>query len=171
MKDVQYLFFKIASKLLRNPEIKNDFFRRQVFKIMGGVNIVGNICTPEPHLVSIGNNVTIADSVLFLTHDNSIMKVDANCYNLFGYITIGDNCFIGQRSIIMYGVTLADNVIVAAGSVVTKSFNEERIIIGGNPARKIGTWDAFFEHRGHMAMSKHQYKEYMSLHPEMFVRK
>lgn len=43
----------------------------------------------------------------------------------------------------MYGVTLSDNIIVAAGSVVTKSFTDPYIIIGGNPARKIGTWEQY----------------------------
>ena len=43
----------------------------------------------------------------------------------------------------MYGITLADNVIVAAGSVVTKSVKESNVIVGGNPARIISTWDKF----------------------------
>lgn len=41
--------------------------------------------------------------------------------------------------------TLADNIIVAAGSVVTKSFRNSNIIIGGNPAHIINTWDKFSE--------------------------
>lgn len=171
MKDVQHLFFKALSKLLKNPEIKNNFFRRQGAKIAGGCNIVGNISSPESYLIYIGNNVTIANDVQFVTHDNSIMKVDPHCYNLFGYITIGDNCFIGQRSTLMYGVTLASNIIVASGSVVVNSFDEERIIIGGNPAKKIGTWDEFAKKGRQMAMSKYKVKEFMTEHPEMFVRK
>ena len=45
----------------------------------------------------------------------------------------------------MYGVTIPDNVIVAAGSVVTKSINESNVIIGGNPARIISSWNSFSE--------------------------
>ena len=99
--------------------------------------------TPEPYLISIGNNVTIAGNVEFVTHDNSISKVLPNCTDLFGKITIGNNCFIGARTTILYGVTLADNIIVAAGSVVTNSFTKSNIIIGGNPAREISTWENF----------------------------
>lgn len=99
------------------------------------------------------------------------MKVDPHCYNLFGYITIGDNCFIGQRSTLMYGVTLANNIIVASGSVVVNSFDEERIIIGGNPAKKIGTWDDFAEKGRQMAMSRNDVRKYMVEHPEKFVTK
>lgn len=49
-------------------------------------------------------------------------------------ITIGDNCWIGGHATILPGVTLGDNVVVAAGAVVTKSFGSN-VVIGGNPAR------------------------------------
>ena len=54
-----------------------------------------------------------------------------------GDIIIGSDVWIGGNSVITSGVTLADGIIVAAGSTVTKSFNETNIIIGGVPAEKI----------------------------------
>ena len=81
----------------------------------------------------------------FVTHDNSISKVLPNTTDLFGRIKIGNNCFIGARSVIMYGVTLADNTVVAAGSVVTKSIQQGNLVIGGNPAKEITTWGKFAE--------------------------
>lgn len=78
--------------------------------------------TSEPYLVRIGENVTISGNVTFVTHDNSISKISPQYVNLFGYISIGDNCFLGQNSTIMYGCTLANNIIVASGSVVCNSF-------------------------------------------------
>lgn len=51
-------------------------------------------------------------------------------------VTIGDNCWIGSGSIILAGVNLGSGVVVAAGSVVTKSF-ENNLIIGGVPAKII----------------------------------
>ena len=94
-------------------------------------------------MISIGNNTTIAGNVEFVTHDNSISKVLPNTTDLFGKITIGRNCFIGARSVVMYGVSIPDNVIVAAGSVVTKSISESNVIVAGNPAKVISTWDEF----------------------------
>ena len=50
-----------------------------------------------------------------------------------------------RKLYIFVGVKLADNIIVATGSVVGDSFTTERIIIGGNPARVISTWDNFLK--------------------------
>lgn len=51
-------------------------------------------------------------------------------------VTIGDHCWIGGNATINPGVTLGNNVIVASGAVVTKSFGDN-VIIGGNPAKVI----------------------------------
>lgn len=53
-------------------------------------------------------------------------------------ILIGNDVWIGGNSVVTAGVNLADGIIVAAGSTVTKSFDEKNIIIGGVPAKKIG---------------------------------
>jgi len=51
-------------------------------------------------------------------------------------VTIGNDCWIGGGTIINPGVTLGNNVVVASGSVVTKSFGDN-VLIGGNPAKII----------------------------------
>lgn len=96
-------------------------------------------------LLSIGNNVTVSGDVSFLLHDNAVIKSGTGYTDLIGKITIGNNCFIGHGSIIMPGVTLKDNTIVAAGSVVTKSTLHSGTVIAGNPAKKIGTTQDYFE--------------------------
>lgn len=106
-----------------------------------GNHIYCDITSAESNLISLGCNITISGNVTFVTHDNSIIKINPHKSNLFGRISIGDNCFIGMNSTILYGVTLGNNIIVASGSVVCDSFTDEKIIIGGNPARIIGTWD------------------------------
>jgi acetyltransferase-like isoleucine patch superfamily enzyme len=48
-------------------------------------------------------------------------------------VIIGNNCWIGTNAVILPGVQLGDNVIVAAGSVVSKSFSSN-VVVGGVPA-------------------------------------
>lgn len=52
---------------------------------------------------------------------------------------IGNDCYIGPGVQIVGPVTIADNVTIGAGAVVTKSFNEPNVIIAGNPAKIIKT--------------------------------
>jgi acetyltransferase-like isoleucine patch superfamily enzyme len=45
-------------------------------------------------------------------------------------IEIGENCWIGAKVTILDGVVIADNCVIAAGSVVTKSFSKNSVIAG-----------------------------------------
>ncbi len=54
-----------------------------------------------------------------------------------GEVRIGKYCWLGMHSVILPAVVLGDFTIVAAGSVVTKSFPEGHCVIGGVPAQKI----------------------------------
>ena len=49
-------------------------------------------------------------------------------------VSIGDNVWIGANAIILPGVAIGNNCIIGAGSVVTKSFPSNCIIVG-NPAK------------------------------------
>lgn len=51
-------------------------------------------------------------------------------------VRIGQRCWIGMHALIMKGVTLGDETVVAAGSLVVSDF-PARVLIGGNPARVI----------------------------------
>lgn len=55
-------------------------------------------------------------------------------------IIIGNHCWIANNATILAGVCITGtNVIVASGAVVTKSFNESNIVLGGVPAKIIKT--------------------------------
>lgn len=135
---IKYFVAKAKSKIFHNHEIINDYFRRCGMEIGVNVHIYSNIQTTESFLIRIGDNSTISNDVQLLTHDNSIEKLNIGYSDGFGEIVIGKNCFIGARSIILAGVHLSDNVIVGAGSVVTKSF-QEGSIVAGNPAKYIAS--------------------------------
>jgi acetyltransferase-like isoleucine patch superfamily enzyme len=61
---------------------------------------------------------------------------------LYRRIEIGNNVFIGVNSIVMPGVKIEDYVIIAAGSIVTKSV-PSGVIIAGNPAKIIGNYEDY----------------------------
>lgn len=145
---LRYFLVKFADRLFRKKgKMINRFFEKTGVRFTGSQDapphIFSNISKGEPWLISIGSNTTISTNVSFVTHDSSISKIDSSLTDLFGEITIGDNCFIGQNSCILYGVSITNNVIVAAGSIVTKSILEPNVIVGGNPAKIIGKWENF----------------------------
>ena len=151
-----YILYKVLSKLFGNKMIVK-YYRKLGIVIGDNTHVFSRIITSEPYLISIGNNTTISTNVTLLTHDSSIGPIVGRdvSSDLVGKISIGDNCFIGDGAIIMYGVSICDKVIVAAGSVVTKNINKEGVIVGGNPARIIGDIDSF--------MAKNE-KKFLKLH-------
>lgn len=85
--------------------------------------------------IIIGKGTWIAPNVGMITANHDFY--DLNKYQLGKDVIIGADCWIGINSVILPGVHLGDHTIVGAGSVVTKSFLEGNLIIGGNPAKII----------------------------------
>lgn len=146
MNQLTYYIYKVFAKLIHNNELIIRKYRKLGMKIGNNTHIFCNIVSSEPYLISIGNNSTISTNVSLLTHDSSIGAIgDRNLYSdLCGRIRIGDHCFIGNNSIIMYGVDLGDRSIVAAGAVVTKSFPDGNVVLAGNPAKVVCKADDFY---------------------------
>ncbi len=107
---------------------------------------IGNDCAfwpytniTDPEYTRLGNNVMLTACTL-LGHDGSIAVLN-RAYNKkldrVGKIDIKDNVFVGHGAIILPGVSIGPNVIVAAGSVVSKNI-PEGVIVAGVPAREIG---------------------------------
>ena len=51
-------------------------------------------------------------------------------------VTIGRNVWIGGAALILPGITVGDNAIVGAGSVVTRDVPDS-VTVAGNPARRL----------------------------------
>lgn len=82
--------------------------------------------------VEIGSFSTIAGyNTQVLTHSIDLVSSKQTC----GKVTIGSYCFIGTRVVFLAGVSIADGVIVGAGSVVNKSLEECYCLYGGVPAK------------------------------------
>ena len=119
-----------------------------IFKSFGDNNFwYPRIVPTDMELISIHNNVKVATDVYFCTHDvlHDLFNDDPNLgwggYTRYaGEVVLYDNVFIGAKSTIMYGVKIGPNAIVAANSVVTKDV-PEGAVVGGNPAKIIGSYN------------------------------
>ena len=100
----------------------------------------------EPYLIKVGNHVLISGEVVFSNHDGATWVFrETEQYKdtfKFGRITIGNNCFIGHRSILLPNVKIGDNAVIAAGSVVNKSIPSNEVW-GGVPAHFIMKTEEF----------------------------
>ena len=90
----------------------------------------------------IGNDCRFSYEIMIRTTDGHTI-VEKDTYNIINKqknpMIIGDNCWIGLRSIINKNVQLPHDTIVGSGSVVTKKFEEPYCIIAGSPAKVIKT--------------------------------
>ncbi len=99
----------------------------------------------EPYLITIGNHCQITEGVKIFTHGGpGAVRWKYPKFDCFGKVEIGDYVYLGNNSMIMPGVTIGDHVVVAAGSVVTKSI-PSNVVVGGNPARIICDLDQYIE--------------------------
>lgn len=94
--------------------------------------------------VIIGNNVILAQNVVVSALNHNYHDIETPirlqpCTT--ATITIGDNSWIGANAVITAGVSIGKHVVVAAGSVVTKSTGDY-CIVAGNPATIIKKYDS-----------------------------
>lgn len=87
--------------------------------------------------VTIGCNCDIGPNVTFITGSHVIGGADRRAGCGFALpIAIGDGCWIGASTLLLPGVVLGSGCVVAAGSVVTKSFSSN-LLLAGVPARVV----------------------------------
>ncbi len=111
------------------------FYLRKVFGMQlhpsVRISFKSHVDKTNPKGVIIGEDTVVAFNVTILAHDWATERYGAaNTIKT----TIGKRCFVGCGAIIMPGVTIGDEVVVASGSVVTKDVPPHSLV-GGNPAR------------------------------------
>lgn len=112
--------------------------RRIVHSVGEHCHINPGVNMTDPDYVRIGHNVILSDCTL-IGHDASAAMLErayGTKLDAVGKIDIRDNVFIGHGAIVLPGVTIGPNAIVAAGAVVNQDV-PEGTIVGGVPARPI----------------------------------
>lgn len=117
--------------------IGNNTFIGPFTEIQKGV-VIGDNCRIQSHsficeLVTIGNNCFIAHGVMFVNDLFSIGSPAFRNKDLWKNTKIGNNVSIGSNATIL-PVEICDQVVIGAGSVVTKNITKPGIY-AGNPAR------------------------------------
>ena len=122
-------------------KIGNDSFIGPFVEIQKDV-VIGNRCKIQSHafvceLVTIGDDCVISHGVMFI---NDLFQTGGPAQgnkDLWKSTCVGNHVSIGTHSTIL-PVSICDNVVIGAGSVVTKDITEPGIY-AGNPARLIRT--------------------------------
>ena len=85
--------------------------------------------------VTIGSGCVLADGVFVGSSDHD--RADRHQVHGTGPIVIGDNVFLGQRSVVLGGVTIGEGATVGAHAVVTRDVAPGQTVVG-IPARPVG---------------------------------
>lgn len=120
-------------------EIADDCFVGPFTEIQAGA-VVGARTRVQSHaficeLVSIGEDCFVGHGVMFINDTFSTGGPARGRRELWRATKIGSRVSIGSNATIM-PVTIADDVVIGAGSVVTKDITEPGIY-AGNPARRL----------------------------------
>lgn len=120
-----------------NSKQRIKYLRKLGVKIGKDCHVYSIDFSTEPYLISIGNHTNIGYDVSLITHDAAV-----RCFKpvisggFFGKITIGDNVFVGNHSIILPNTVIGDNCIIGAGSVIRGKIPANSVVMG-NPGKVI----------------------------------
>ncbi len=139
------LFRRVHDLMLRGVLSGSEYARRKGVTVGFGCRIYTRSFGSEPFLVSMGDKVTITSGVKFITHDGSTWLFHDNNgkrYQKYAPIKIGSYVFVGVNSILLPGVTIGDQVVVGAGSTVTKDLASGGVY-AGSPAKYICSYSEY----------------------------
>jgi len=125
------------------------FARSLGVRVGDGVRFYGisrHMFGSEPWFISIGNNCYITAGVQFVNHDGGtlILRKDYPDLEWTAPIEIGDDVYLGIRTIVLPGVKIGNRSIIGAGSVVTRDIPANSVA-AGVPAKVLCTTDDYLK--------------------------
>lgn len=132
---------EILGKAGKNCVVEQPLFCTYGYNTTVGDNFFMNVNGKlmDSGKITIGNNVFIAPNVCIITEEHAMdAKQRAEGLEYTHPVNIGDNVWICTGAIILPGVTIGENSVIGAGSVVTKDIPANSLAVG-NPCRVIRT--------------------------------
>lgn len=112
--------------------------KQSVIEIGCGCGFNNNVCIIAMESVRIGDDCMVGDQVSII--DADFHEIDPETRNRsagsIAPVTIGNNVWLGSKVMVLKGVSIGDNSIIGAGSVVAHSI-PENVIAAGVPAKII----------------------------------
>lgn len=161
----RYMCMLSQEALKLTAELNNSYHTpeeiREIFSKLTGKPVNDTLNIFPPFYTDCGKNITIGNHVFFnsgckfqdqggitiddgtLLGHNVVLVTLNHCMNPeqranleLAPIHIGKNVWIGANAMVLPGVTIGDNAVIAAGAIVTKDV-PANTIVGGIPAKKI----------------------------------
>ena len=138
--------------------------------------VIGDYCLISPGVrISSAQSIRIGDNCMFAAN---VIISDSDWHGIYNRIrpfrctkpvVIENNVWLGERVIVMKGVTIGENSVVGAGSVVTKNIplntvaagNPARVIKTINPNRRMLKRELLFSDPEHYFLNQDQLDKYM----------
>lgn len=130
---------QLLKKKVSQFTIEPNFFCDYGFNIALGENFYSNhnLVILDANKVKFGNNVFIGPNCGFYTSGHPLdYKTRNQGLEYAKPIKVGDNVWFGGNVCVLPGVTIGDNVVIGAGSVVTKDIPSNSVAVG-NPCKVI----------------------------------
>ncbi len=128
------MFAELGEGCYIEPPFHSNFGGRHVHF---GKNVYANFnltCVDDTHIF-VGDYTMIGPNVTLATAGHPILpELREKAYQYNMPIHIGRNCWLGAGVVVLPGVTIGDNTVVGAGSIVTKDL-PSGVVAVGNPCR------------------------------------
>lgn len=128
------MFAEIGENCYIEPPLHTNFGGKHVHF---GKNVYGNFnltLVDDTHIY-VGDYTMFGPNVVIATAGHPILpELREQGYQYNAQVHIGKNCWLGAGVIVLPGVTIGDNVVIGAGSVVTKDL-PSNVVAVGNPCK------------------------------------
>ncbi len=131
---LKYMFFEIGESCYIEPPFHANRGGKHIH-FGNNVYVNFNFTAVDDSHIYIGDNTMLGPNVTLASAGHPVCPpLREKAYQFNCPMKIGKNCWLGAGVIVVPGVTIGDNTVIGAGSVVTKDI-PSGVVAVGNPCR------------------------------------